>query len=46
MGHQFEPSRIEKIAENLGIISNRSEETDKQRQRRGVDGVERIAAEG
>jgi len=46
MGHQFDPSRIEKFAERIGIISNRTEETKKQRQRRRVDGVERIAPEG
>jgi anaerobic selenocysteine-containing dehydrogenase len=46
MGHEFDPSRIEKIAEQLGVISNRSEDTKKQRQRRGVDGVDRIAPEG
>ena len=46
MGHEFEPSRIEKFAERLGIISNRTEETKKQRQRRGVDSVDRIAPEG
>jgi anaerobic selenocysteine-containing dehydrogenase len=46
MGHEFDPSRIEKVAERLGIISNRSEDTKKQRQRRGVDGVDRIAPEG
>jgi anaerobic selenocysteine-containing dehydrogenase len=46
MGHEFDPSRIEKVAERLGIISNRSEDTRRQRQRRGVDGVERIAPDG
>jgi anaerobic selenocysteine-containing dehydrogenase len=46
MGHEFDPSRIEKVAERLGVISNRTEETKKQRQRRGVDGVDRIAPEG
>ncbi|MDQ2055910.1 molybdopterin-dependent oxidoreductase [Halobellus sp. H-GB7] len=46
MGHEFDPSRIEKFAERLGVISNRTEETKKQRQRRGVDGVDRIAPEG
>jgi len=46
MGHGFEPSRIEKVAERLGIISNRSEDTRKQRQRRGVDDVGRVAPDG
>ncbi len=46
MGHKFEPSRVEKLAERLGIISNRTEETKKQRQRRRADGVDRIAPEG
>jgi len=46
MGHEFDPSRVEKLAERLGIISNRTEETKKQRQRRGVHGVDRIAPEG
>jgi anaerobic selenocysteine-containing dehydrogenase len=46
MGHQFDPSRIERIAERIGILSNRTENTKKQRQRRRVDGVERIAPEG
>ena len=46
MGHEFAPSRIEKLAESLGLLSNRTEETKKQRQRRRIDGVERIAPEG
>ena len=46
MGHAFEPSRIEKTLENLGLLTNRTEETTKQRQRRGVDDVERIAPDG
>jgi len=46
MGHEFDPSRIEKLAERLGVISNRTENTKKQRQRRGVDGIDRIAPEG
>jgi anaerobic selenocysteine-containing dehydrogenase len=46
MGHEFAPSRIERLAERLGIISNRTEETNRQRQRRRVDGVDRIAPEG
>lgn len=46
MGHEFEPSRIEKVAERLGLISNRTQETNKQRQRRGTDDIERIAPEG
>jgi len=46
MGHEFEPSRIERIAQRLGFISNRTEETNRQRQRRDTAGVERIAPEG
>ncbi|MEF8788573.1 MAG: molybdopterin-dependent oxidoreductase [Haloarculaceae archaeon] len=46
MGHEFEPSRIERIAERIGIISNRTEETNKQRQRRRADGLDRIAGDG
>jgi anaerobic selenocysteine-containing dehydrogenase len=46
MGHEFDPSLIETLAERIGVISNRSEETKKQRQRRGVDGIDRIAPEG
>ncbi|MFC7045141.1 molybdopterin-dependent oxidoreductase [Halobacteriaceae archaeon GCM10025711] len=46
MGHEFEPSRVEKVAEKLGLLSNRTTETKKQRQRLGTDGVERIAPEG
>ncbi|WIV68207.1 molybdopterin dinucleotide binding domain-containing protein [Natrialbaceae archaeon AArc-T1-2] len=47
MGTQFDPSTIEKVAQKLGILSNRTEETKKQRQRRGVNGdVDPIAKEG
>ena len=46
MGHAFEPSRIETTLEKLGLISNRSEDTKKQRQRRRTDGVTRIAPDG
>jgi anaerobic selenocysteine-containing dehydrogenase len=46
MGQDFSPSRIERTLEHLGLLSNRTEETTKQRQRRGVDGVERIAPDG
>ena len=46
MGHDFNPSRVERFAERLGLLSNRSENTKKQRQRRKVDGVESISPEG
>jgi anaerobic selenocysteine-containing dehydrogenase len=46
MGHEFDPSSIEKFAQKLGLISNRTDDTKKQRQRRRADGVERIAPEG
>ncbi|MEF8815019.1 MAG: molybdopterin-dependent oxidoreductase [Halovenus sp.] len=32
MGHEYNPSQIEKLAEKLGLISNRSTDTTKQRQ--------------
>ncbi|MEF8808097.1 molybdopterin-dependent oxidoreductase [Natronomonas sp.] len=34
MGHEYDLSRIEKVAERLGLISNRSTDTTKQRQGR------------
>jgi anaerobic selenocysteine-containing dehydrogenase len=46
MGHGYDLSRIEKVAERLGLLSERSEATTKQRQQRGTDGVERLAPEG
>ncbi len=46
MGNDYSTSRIERIAEQLGLLSNRTTDTKKQRQRRGVDGVDRVAAEG
>ena len=46
MGHGFEPSRIERVAERLGLLSNRTEETSKQRQRRRADGLDRLAPDG
>ncbi|UHQ96277.1 molybdopterin-dependent oxidoreductase [Natrinema halophilum] len=46
MGQDFDPSRIEKFAEKLGLISNRSTDTPKQRQGQsdrvtpaGIDGL-------
>ncbi|WP_254525582.1 molybdopterin-dependent oxidoreductase [Natrinema caseinilyticum] len=46
MGHDFDPSSVERIAQKLGLISNRTDDTNRQRQRRKADGVERIAPEG
>jgi len=46
MGQEFDPSRIEKFAERLGLISNRTEETKTQRQRRRVHDIDRITSEG
>ncbi|WP_458189041.1 molybdopterin-dependent oxidoreductase [Haladaptatus sp. NG-WS-4] len=46
MGHEFEPSNVEKWAQKLGLISNRTDDTKKQRQRLRTDGVERIAPDG
>lgn len=46
MGQEFDPSRIEKVAQRLGIISNRTEETNRQRQRRGAGGVTPLERDG
>jgi anaerobic selenocysteine-containing dehydrogenase len=47
MGHGYDLSRIEKAAEKLGLLSDRSTATTKQRQRRDADdGVAPISAEG
>src|SRR6056297_438644 len=46
MGHEFDPSAIERLAQRLGVISNRTDDTNKQRQRRRVDGVERAGPDG
>jgi anaerobic selenocysteine-containing dehydrogenase len=46
MGHDFKPSTIEKVAEKLGLVSNRTEETAKQRQRRRADGLDPITENG
>ncbi|MEF8854126.1 MAG: molybdopterin-dependent oxidoreductase [Haloarculaceae archaeon] len=46
MGHGYDLSRIEKVAERLGVLTDRSDGTAKQRQRRGVDGVDPISAPG
>jgi len=46
MGQDFEPSTVEKIAQRLGLISNRTEETARQRQRRRAANVDRAAPEG
>jgi len=45
MGHEYETSRIEELAERIGILSNRSTGTKKQRQGTSTD-VERIAETG
>lgn len=37
MGHEFETSTIERIAERIGLLSNRSKETARQRQRLSAD---------
>lgn len=46
MGNEFNPSRIERAAEKLGILTNRTEETKKQRQRRGADQLDPISGDG
>jgi anaerobic selenocysteine-containing dehydrogenase len=46
MGNDYAPSRIERIAEQIGLLSERSTETKKQRQRRGVDGIDPISSDG
>jgi anaerobic selenocysteine-containing dehydrogenase len=45
MGHGYELSRIERMAERIGLLSNRSTETTKQRQGTG-DAVQRLTEEG
>ncbi|ODR82661.1 formate dehydrogenase [Haladaptatus sp. W1] len=45
MGHRYELSRIEKLAESLGLLSDRSTGTSKQRQGTS-SAVNRIAAPG
>ncbi|WP_265110805.1 molybdopterin-dependent oxidoreductase [Halosolutus halophilus] len=46
MGNNFTPTRVERLAERLGILSNRTTDTKKQRQRLGADGVESIGPDG
>ena len=46
MGHDFTPSRVEKVAEKLGLLTNRSENTKKQRQRRKEANVNPISPPG
>lgn len=46
MGHGYQLSRIEKLAEKIGIISNRSTDTRKQRQGTYPDRVSRLTPEG
>jgi len=46
MGHEYDLSNIEKIAERLGLLSERSTQTTKQQQRRQTQGVDPIAPAG
>ncbi|MDL5363849.1 molybdopterin-dependent oxidoreductase [Halalkalicoccus sp. NIPERK01] len=46
MGSDFNPSWIETTAEKLGLLSNRTTDTKKQRQVRGTNDVERMVPDG
>ena len=46
MGHEYETSSIERIAERLGLISRRSDATRKQRQRQGAGDVSPLERTG